>query len=161
VIRIRKLTDYGIVLLAYFVGDGEPPVRTARELSAKAHLPYATVSKILKALVRKSLLVSHRGIKGGYSLARSPEEISVAEIVAALEGPLALTECSALAPSLCDLEPVCPVRSNWRKINDVVRGALAQLSLAEMSRPRAMHAARSRVTASKAATYLILLGNES
>jgi len=160
-IRIRKLTDYGIVLLTYFVGDGEPSVRTARELSGVAHLPHATVSKILKALARSSLLISHRGIAGGYSLARAPAEISVAEIIAALEGPLALTECSASAPDLCDLEPVCPVRSNWRKINDVVRGALAQLSLADMSRPLAMRAARSRVIPSKAATHLILLRNES
>ena len=160
-IRIRKLTDYGIVLLTYFVGDGEPSVRTARELSGVAHLPHATVSKILKSLARSSLLVAHRGIKGGYSLARAPEEITVAEIIAALEGPLALTECSASAPGLCDLESVCPVRSNWRKINDVVRGALTQLSLADMSRPLAVRAAGARVTASTAIPHLTLLRNES
>ena len=102
-IRIRKLTDYGIVLLTYFAVGGETSVRTARELAAKAHLPLPTVSKILKSLARSSLLVAHRGIKGGYSLARAPEEITVAEIVAALEGPLALTECSASAPGLCDI----------------------------------------------------------
>lgn len=160
-IRIRKLTDYGIVLLTYFVGGGEPSVRTARELAAKAHLPLPTVSKILKALARSSLLISHRGIAGGYSLARAPEEISVAEIIAALEGPLALTECSASAPGLCDLEAVCPVRSNWRKINDVVRGALAQLSLADMKSPLKVHAARARITASTAIPHLTLLRNES
>ena len=160
-IRIRKLTDYGIVLLTYFVGDGESSVRTARELAAKAHLPLPTVSKILKALARSSLVISHRGIAGGYSLARAPEEISVAEIIAALEGPLALTECSASAPGLCDLEAVCPVRSNWRKINDVVRGALAQLSLADMSRPLKVHAVRARITASTAIPHLTLLRNES
>ena len=160
-IRIRKLTDYGIVLLTYFAVGGETSVRTARELAAKAHLPLPTVSKILKSLARSSLLVAHRGIKGGYSLARAPEEITVAEIVAALEGPLALTECSASAPGLCDIEPVCPVRSNWRKINDVVRGALAQLSLADMSRPLAVRAARARITASMAIPHLTLLRSET
>ena len=160
-IRIRKLTDYGIVLLTYFVGDGEASVRTARELAAKAYLPLPTVSKILKALARSGLLVAHRGIAGGYSLARAPEDISVADIIAALEGPLALTECSASAPGLCDLEPVCPVRSNWRKINDVVREALDQLSLADMSRPLATRVAAALGTASTASTHLILLRNES
>ena len=120
-----------------------------------------TVSKILKALARSSLLISHRGITGGYSLARAPEQISIAEVIGALEGPLALTECSSSAPGLCDLEAVCPVRSNWRRINDVVRGALAQLSLADMSRPLTMHTSgAARITAA-AATHLTLLGNES
>jgi FeS assembly SUF system regulator len=93
------------------------------------------VSKILKMLSRAELLVSHRGVKGGYSLARLPDEVSIAQIIDAIEGPIAMTECSATAPGLCELEPVCPVRSNWRKINRAVREALEKLTLAEMTHP--------------------------
>jgi len=133
-IRIAKLTDYAIVLLAYFAGDAEQ-VRTARDLAAQAHISLPTVCKVLKALSRGGLLVSHRGVTGGYSLARQPQEISIAEIISVIEGPIAMTECSAKAPGLCELEPVCPVRSNWRRINQAVRQALENLTLADMTRP--------------------------
>lgn len=133
-IRIGKLTDYAIVLLTYLAGDAEQ-VQAARDLAAHAQMPLPTVCKILKALSRGELLISHRGVKGGYSLARRPEEISIAEIIGVIEGPIAMTECSARVPGLCELEPVCPVRSNWRRINRAVRQALANLTLADMTRP--------------------------
>jgi FeS assembly SUF system regulator len=133
-VRIGKLTDYAIVLLTYFARDAEQ-VQAARELAAQAQMPLPTVCKILKALSRGELLISHRGVKGGYSLARRPQEISIAEIISVIEGPIAMTECSAKAPGLCELEPVCPVRSNWRRINQAVRQALENLTLADMTRP--------------------------
>ena len=133
-IRLSKLADYGIVLLSYFVRDTHA-VRTARDLASASRLPLPTVSKILKALSRGGLLVSHRGVKGGYSLARPADDISVVEVIRAIDGPIALTECSHTAPGLCDLEIACPVRSNWQKINDVVVRALADLSLVDMTLP--------------------------
>jgi Rrf2 family protein len=81
------------------------------------------------------LLVSHRGVGGGFALAREPERISVAEVIAALEGPIAITECLGEVPGTCELEAGCPVRSNWDRINRVVREALEGLSIAEMARP--------------------------
>src|SRR5713101_1894328 len=134
-IRIGRLTDYGIILLTYIARDSELLLRNARDLAAEAHLPLPTVSKILKALARAGLLVAHRGVKGGFSLARHPEEISVAEIISALEGPIALTECSVHTPGGCQLEPLCPVGSNWQRINQAVRKALENLTLAEMTHP--------------------------
>jgi FeS assembly SUF system regulator len=134
-IRIAKLTDYAIVLLTYFACDPDQPVHNARDLAALAHVPLPTVSKILKALLHANLLVSQRGVNGGYRLARVPREISVAEIISAIEGPIAMTECSAARPGLCDLEPVCPVGSNWQKINQVVGRALHELTLADMTHP--------------------------
>jgi FeS assembly SUF system regulator len=134
-IRIAKLTDYAIVLLTYFANEPPGEVHNARDLVEQAHLPLPTVSKILKMLSRGELLVSHRGVKGGYSLARLPEDVSIAQIIDAIEGPIAMTECSATAPGLCELEPVCPVRSNWRRINRAVRDALEKLTLAEMTHP--------------------------
>ena len=91
-IRITKQTDYGIVLLTHLAANPERQY-TAPELAAEARLPLPMVSKILKLLARDGLLASHRGVKGGYSLARPAEEISMAEIIAALEGPIAITEC--------------------------------------------------------------------
>jgi FeS assembly SUF system regulator len=133
-IRITKQTDYGIVLLTHLATDPERQYN-APDLAAEAHLPLPMVSKILKLLAREGLLASHRGVKGGYSLARQPEAISMAEIIAALEGPIALTECISVEGD-CSHEPLCPVRSNWRRINQAVRTALAGITLAEMAHPR-------------------------
>jgi Rrf2 family protein len=93
------------------------------------------VSKLLKELLQGGLLVSHRGIKGGYSLARKPREISVAEIIAVLEGPIALTECSTDISGLCDLEPCCPIKDNQRIISLAVRAALENVMLSDLSQP--------------------------
>lgn len=132
-IRITKQTDYGIVLLTHLAADPERQYN-APELAAEARLPLPMVSKILKLLAREGLLGSHRGVKGGYSLARQPEAISMAEIIAALEGPIAITECISVEGD-CSHEPLCPVRSNWRRINLAVRTALEGITLAEMTHP--------------------------
>ena len=133
-IRMSKLTDYGIVLLAELGSlHGEEP-HNARELAARTHLPLPVVSKLLKALAREGILVSHRGAKGGYGLARRPEQISVAEVIRVLEGPIALTECGT-HPGLCAQESLCQVRTPWQRINDVIRGALENVTLAELIHP--------------------------
>jgi len=86
-------------------------------------------------LTRKGLLHSHRGAKGGYVLARRPDEISVAQVIDATEGPVGLTECTGSLPGVCQQEGACPVQGNWERINRVVRDALQKVSLQEMSRP--------------------------
>lgn len=133
-IRLSKLTDYGLVLMSYVARSGGG-LHTARGLAAESGLPLPTVSKVLKTLLQSGVLVSHRGINGGYSLARGAQEISVAEIIAALEGPIALTECSTDISGLCDFEHGCPIKTNQRIINQVVRGALEKLTLADLIHP--------------------------
>ena len=93
-IRVSKLTDYGIVLLSYFAHNAEKQPFSAKPLSEASQIPLPTVSKLLKMLTNTGLLVSERGRNGGYSLAKKPHEISVAQVISLLEGPLALTECS-------------------------------------------------------------------
>lgn len=132
-IRITKQTDYGIVLLTHLAGQPDRHLN-APELAAETQLPLPMVSKILKLLVREGLLVSHRGVKGGYSLTRPPGEITMAEIIGCLEGPIAITECIDDG-SDCSHERLCPVRSNWQRINAAVRGALEGITLAEMTHP--------------------------
>mgnify|MGYP001076602941 CR=1 FL=1 len=134
-IRLSKMTDYAIVLMGYISRHPENEMCNSRGLAEESQLPLPTVSKILKALSRSGLLVSHRGNKGGYTLVRRASELSIAEIITAMEGGLALTECTSTAPVLCELEPSCPVRSNWTKINKAVCDALAGLTLDEMAAP--------------------------
>ncbi len=135
-LRMTRLTDYGVVLLSHIAREPGRLTRNAPELAAAAHLPLPTVSKILKILAREGLLVPHRGAKGGFSLARAATEITVAEIIAALEGPIALTECSGHAGERCEIEPSCPVSAPWRRINRAVFEALRGITLAEMASPR-------------------------
>jgi FeS assembly SUF system regulator len=132
-IRMTKQADYGIVLLTHMAQEPERQVNAA-VLSAETKLPAPTVSKILKLLARAGLLTSHRGVKGGYELARRAEIISVADIITALDGPIAITECVEEAPGECVQEPSCAVRGNWQRINHAIRGALEQITLAEMTR---------------------------
>ena len=139
-IRLGKLTDYGLLLMAEIARNGRK-LHTARDLSAGCNLPLPTVSKVLKTLLQSHLLLSHRGTHGGYSLVREPHEISITEIISALEGPLALTECS-MDVSTCDLEPSCPMKDNQRIINQVIHGALAKVMLADLIRPLQITAVR-------------------
>ena len=141
-IRLGKLTDYGLVLMSYVARSQGPALHTARELARESRLPLPTVSKLLKVLLQSGFLVSHRGTKGGYSLARAAEEISVADIIAALEGPIGLTECTTDISGLCDLEPSCPIKRNQRIITQAVRGALAKLTLADLIHPLQLIAIR-------------------
>ena len=134
-IRLGKLTDYGLVLMTCIARNHEQSLHTARDLAMESRLPLPTVSKLLKELLQSGLLISHRGMRGGYSLAKAPHDISVAEIVAALEGPIALTECSTDISGLCDLERYCPIKSNQRIISQVVRGALEKVMLSDLIQP--------------------------
>ena len=131
-IRMSKETDYGIVVLAYFASSQVGLKHTAREVAMESQLPLPMVKKILKILAREGLLLSHRGAKGGYSLARRGERISIAEIVKAMEGPLAMTECIE-APGECRHEPVCGLRTSWKKINEIVFEALDSMTLSDLT----------------------------
>jgi FeS assembly SUF system regulator len=134
-VRLGKLTDYGLVLMTLIARSEGLPLRTARELAVESRLPLSTVSKLLKQLLQSGLLTSHRGIKGGYILAKEPREISVVEIISAIEGPMALTECSADVTGLCNLESFCPIKSNQQIISQAVRGVLDKITLSDLVRP--------------------------
>jgi FeS assembly SUF system regulator len=106
----------------------------ARELAEDTQLPAPVVSKILKSLTRAGLLISQRGSKGGYSLARIPSEIPVVEMIMALEGPLGITECT-IHPGACAQESSCQVRDPWQRINGAVHAALEKITLADLAKP--------------------------
>src|SRR5512135_2933185 len=95
-IRLSKLTDYGILLMTQMARHPERPLHTARDLAIETQLPLPTVSKILKELSTGGLLTSQRGVKGGTTLASEPQEISVGQIITVLEGPIGVTECTTV-----------------------------------------------------------------
>jgi FeS assembly SUF system regulator len=118
-LKMSRLTDYGTGVLAWLAGAGDSP-HSASEVAERTGLPTATVSKVLKLLTRAGLVVSQRGAQGGYLLARPAAEITAAQVIDALEGPVALTECSHAGGS-CDLEAQCLVGNAWQRINVAIR----------------------------------------
>ncbi len=138
-LRLSRLADYGVMVMAH-VAAAPAAVHNAVDAATATGLPGPTVAKLMAKLARAGLLASHRGAKGGYRLSRSPCEISVAEIVIALDGPIALTQCSTHAanpasPSACDRESLCVSRRGINRINSAIRQALEDVSLAELAKP--------------------------
>lgn len=134
-IRMSKLADYGLVLMTQFLRYSEGGTNlSARQMALETDLPLPMVSKVLKVLTRAGLLVSHRGANGGYGLSRHPKKISVGEILGALEGPVAMTECLEQEGD-CRQQQFCPVRTNWERINFAVTNVLDAITLADMVDP--------------------------
>jgi FeS assembly SUF system regulator len=129
-LRVTKLTDYATVVLAA-LAVAPNRVHSAAELAERSRLELPTVSKVLKPLAQAGLVTGFRGASGGYRLARAPSQISLIEIVEAIEGPLVMTECSG-EHSSCEHEPHCGVQGQWRQINDVIADALRGMTLAQM-----------------------------
>ena len=129
-IKLSRLADYAVVLLTNMGGDIKT-VHNALDLTDRTGLPMPTVSKILATLARNNVLISVRGAKGGYRLAAPAERITVADIIAAIDGPIALTQCVDTAGS-CNVETLCPTRAGWHKINAAILKALTGVTLAEL-----------------------------
>ena len=136
--RLNKLTDYGIVLMAHVARSPEETPHTARSLAKETRVPLPTVGKILRQLSEHGLLSSHRGVKGGYNLAREAGEISVAEIILALEGPIGFTECSVVK-GLCNMERSCAIMSNSQIIGGALRDALEHVTLFDLNHQMGHH----------------------
>ncbi len=135
-IRMSKLTDYAILILAHLARA--PGTLTAQELAGRSRVPLPTVSKLAKELSKAGLVTSHRGRNGGYGLARPAEQISVAEIVEALEGPIAITECARHGVAAgCEIEDTCLARESWDPVSRAIDGALRELPLSAIAPHRA------------------------
>jgi FeS assembly SUF system regulator len=130
-IKLTRLTDYSVVVMTHLAFSPER-VHAATDVAEEIRLPLPTVSKILGSMARAGLLKSHRGLNGGFSLARPLSEISVGEIISAVEGPIAITDCLDDGPSDCSLEALCPTRFYWQKINDAIKKALDAVSLEDL-----------------------------
>ncbi len=134
-LRVAKLTDYATVLMTVLAREAGT-LLSASELAARAGLELSTVAKVLKPLAQAGLADSVRGANGGYRLVRNPHSITLADIVEAMEGPLAMTECS-IHEGQCGIETSCGVRVNWLRVNDVIADALRGVTLATMAQTAA------------------------
>jgi len=136
-LRFTKVTDYGLVLLTHLASTPEAGLANARGLAEATRLPAPMVTKICKLLVGHELLEARRGVGGGYALARPAQRITVANILEALEGPLALTECAEPEGhgDGCEREGFCQVREHTQHINAVIWKALGEVTLADLTGP--------------------------
>lgn len=129
-LRITRLTDYATVVLSHMAQDPKA-LFSSKKLAAELGLGMPTVSKILKALAAKTLVSSVRGAEGGYRLARPANAIAITDIIEALEGPLAMTEC-ALHEDNCEQSSHCHLSTSWQTISLGIADILRQISLADM-----------------------------
>lgn len=129
-LRVNRLTDYAAAVMTC-LAEREDDVSSAMEIADCTRLELPTVSKLLKSLGHASLVESFRGVNGGYRLARPAEAISLADIVVAMEGPIAVTECG-IGSGQCSREAHCSVRGSWQQISTILDDALRAVSLADM-----------------------------
>lgn len=130
---LSKLADYAVIVASHLAADPDRQM-TATVLAQETRLPRATVAKVLKILAHGRVVAGARGAAGGYRLARRADAISLAEVVAAVDGAIGVTQCTTHGPS-CGRTHFCPTRPHWQRINDAVGTALGAISLAEMVAP--------------------------
>lgn len=142
-LRLSKLTDYAVVVLIRLSEGGRAEggkrprpgteaVQTSPGIALATGVPEPTVAKVLKALSAADLVTSQRGARGGYRLQRPLDEITVADVITAIDGPIALTACVDGAPGACDVRGMCAVKGRWDLVNDAIREALGAITLADM-----------------------------
>ncbi len=133
-LKLSKLTDYAVVVMIHL--DCGDDVQTSPGIARATGIPEPTVAKVLKALAGGALVVSQRGARGGYRLARPLRGVSIAEVVEAIEGPIALTACVEGASGLCESKALCPMHGRWDPVNDAIHRALSSIMLADMAPQR-------------------------
>ena len=131
-LKLGKLTDYAIVVMVQLAREGDNASRSASYLADKTGLPEPTVAKVLKTLSKEELVTSVRGAQGGYKLLRDPAAVSVCDIIEAIDGPIAIVSCIEGNNDHCEAAARCPTKGKWDPVNRAIRGALQDLTLADM-----------------------------
>ena len=130
-IRVSRMADYGVVAMTHIARRAEE-LHTAASVAEATGVSLPSATKLLKLLAKHGILASQRGAHGGYTLKRAPSEVSVADLIVAIDGPIALADCLQGEDSACGLESFCSIRSPWQKVSEAIRVALGEVSLAEM-----------------------------
>lgn len=156
-LRVTKLTDYATVVLT-ILANQDSGVLSANALANRSGLEFPTVHKLLKPLARAGLVTGCRGVQGGYCLARPAQQITLMDIIQAMEGPLAITQCH-WNDEACSLAPRCHLRPHWRVVNDVIAKALERMTLAQMLPPASSpnHSRSTAVHTASANSVLVSL----
>ena len=133
-LRLNRLTDYAIVAMSK-MSHRSDDVRTTTQISLETAVPIPTIAKLLNALAKGGLVNSHRGASGGYTLSRPADEITAADIIQAVEGPISLTACVDGSDEECGIQHDCPMSGNWNTVNQAIHKALKEVTLAELGAP--------------------------
>ncbi|HET9628211.1 MAG TPA: SUF system Fe-S cluster assembly regulator [Novosphingobium sp.] len=133
--RLSSMADYAVLTMSAAARHCGGARLNAAQLAEETGLPAPTVAKLVSRLSAAGLLKSVRGAHGGFKLARPAAAITLADIVEAVEGPIALTACVEMGKHDCTLESACTLRPHWPQVNAALRGALAGIALAELSAP--------------------------
>ena len=132
-LRLSKKADYALIALSYMAAPGQRPVVSAREMAERHDLPLELLAKVLQRLVQRGLLSSVQGINGGYKLARPAEQLNVAEVVEAIDGPLKLTACADTIDDSCSQYSKCNIRDPLHRIRERIASALTACTIAELA----------------------------
>ena len=142
-LRLSKLTDYAVVVLIRLsTCPGEGAVQTSPCIAGATGVPEPTVAKVLKYLSSAGLVESQRGARGGYRLAKPLGSVSIADVIAAIDGPIALTACVEAASAPCEVRGLCAVRGRWELVNEAIEQALSAITLADMRDAQLPHVYR-------------------
>lgn len=153
-LRLSRLTDYAVVVLVRLAQTGN--VETSPGVAQSVGIPEPTVAKVLKGLAQAGLVASQRGARGGYRLIRPLSAIPVSAVIAAIDGPIALTACVEGTHGTCDSQSQCPMAGRWSVVNDAISDALSAITLADMQRtalPVSMQAAVGMPTSGAFVTH--------
>ncbi len=133
-LKLSRMTDYAVVVLARLSADDG--VQTSPSIAVSTGIPEPTVAKVLKTLSAGGLVTSFRGARGGYRLSRPLAAMPVADVIAAIDGPIALTACVEGSNTECECQELCCMRGRWDRVNDAIRHALGAITLADMQDDR-------------------------
>ncbi|MBX2989710.1 MAG: Rrf2 family transcriptional regulator [Bacteroidetes bacterium] len=131
-VRLSKKVEYGLIAIRHIAANPADVV-TAKEIAEKYQIPYELLAKVLQRLSREGLISSQQGVRGGYSLTRNPNEISVSMIINAIEGNnLAIAQCMTEGPESCDVFNVCTIKSPLSKVQANIEHAFDTMTLAQI-----------------------------
>ena len=130
-IRVTRLTDYAVLVLAEMLRSKGP--HTVSHIATSTGVPLPTVAKLLKLLTRNGIVTSYRGATGGYSLQHPATTLTVADVIEAVEGPIAITACMEESNEFCRIESLCPMQGHWDRINRAIRCILKEITLTEIA----------------------------
>lgn len=147
--KLGKLTDYAVAVMVQLSRDGSGVARSAHQLADRTGIPEPTVAKVLKKLTREKLVQSVRGAAGGYKLAQDPQNLSICDVIEALDGPIEIVACANGVADACRAEHKCPAKGKWAPVNQAVRAALQAVTLQDMARaPSCGHSTLTQITKS-------------
>ena len=131
-LRLSKRADYALIAMKHLASRNDRESSNAREIAEQYGIPIELMAKVLQRLVRRGLLASHQGTRGGYQLARPAAQISVADIIQAIDGPVTVTACSTVDRT-CDQFAKCNVRDPLRRVRELIAAALSECTVAELA----------------------------